>query len=198
VQMSVVNIEQIHIISNTVVKVTAVLRWGNREQQDVAEVDILPGAMVSFPCSFVEVIARNESFRPPVTPGDPETGIFDATVSASVGYGPRAPTGLPGAFRTVDYVSPPFGAGAPPPLGPDQVTRARPIPRWASAGVVVYDPSDTNVLIIVSDTNRPIYTVVAASGDTFPLVAPAFQVQVKNIGAGVTITNLRIQYALII
>lgn len=196
VQMSVVDIDRLQFTSNPVLRVSAKIRWGIAGQQDNAEVDVLGGAMVSVPCSFIEVVARNDSFRPAAGINQPEPGIFNATVSASVGYGARAPTGLPGAFRTVEYVTTetPNLIGGPTP----GATSKQLIPRWASAAAIVFQPSNASVVVVVSDTNRSIYTVVAASGDTFPLVAPAYQIHVENTVGAPTITALRIQYALLI
>jgi hypothetical protein len=195
VQISVVDIDRISFVSNPLLKVTGTVRWGIGGQQDYAEVDVLGGCLLSVPASFIEVIARNESLRP-----TDDLPFFSTTVSAAVGYGSRAPTGIPGAFKTVEYAE-----SATDPTLPIQVgglSQRKTIPRWAGAAVVVYRSQGVaaavgSVTLLMFDSNgRVIYEVEASSGDSIPIVTPAFFITILNN----TTQPIRgfIQYALII
>jgi hypothetical protein len=204
VQMNVVDVDRISFASNPVYQLTGIVRWGIGGQQDSAEVDLINGAIVSVPASFVEVIARNESFR--TTINTASQGFFNATVSASVGYGSRAPTGIPGAFRTVQYLE--ASGGAPNTgIGPGQISAPKPIPRWAGAAVIVFTPPTVTVTVRVQDSNgAPLYAVGASSGDSIPIVSPGYSLSIVNessppvppLPPTANDIRARVQYALII
>lgn len=189
VQLSIVDIDR-QFGSTPLIQASAIIRWGIGGQQNVAEVDIGLGAIASFPASFVEVIARNEGFDSVSSPG------FQITVSGSIGYGVRGPTGIPGAFKTVSYDND-LPAFVPSPLA--GVSEIRNIPRWASLGVVMMRPAGSSATIVAYNSGGvALYDVAVGSGDSFPVVAPATKVQIVNNSGTAVINKLSIQYALVI
>ena len=183
VVLSIIDIDR-QFASTPLVQVGATIRWGIGGQQNSAEVDVGLGAIATFPASFVEVIARNQN-----------AGGFDVTVSGSVGYGIRGPTGIPGAFKTVVY---PDNLPDADPNPTDALSVLLPIPRWASTGVALFRPATATATVVVyNSATIPLYDMNVGSGDSFPVVAPATKVQIVNTSPGL-IEKLSIQYALII